>query len=69
MLPTTWVLAGFAPMARNRSASPSPCAAITMPCESVSRNSPASMRYRPTERGEMRALANTSGMPRLPQPR
>ena len=38
MLPVTWVLAGLAPIERKRSASPSLCAAITMPCESVSRN-------------------------------
>ena len=66
MLPITCVRRGLAPIDLKRSASLSLCAAMTMPCDSVSRNRLTSRRYRPTERGEIRALASTRGTLRLP---
>ena len=42
-------------------ASASLCAAMTMPFDSAWRNSDISRRYLPTERGDTRALASTSG--------
>ena len=65
-LPVTWIRAVAAPSDRNRSASRSLWAPMTMPWERAYSNRPLKRRYRSTDRGEMRALASTRGMPRRP---
>ena len=63
----THVRDGLAPSERNRSASSWLCAAMIIPCESVSRISGSSLPYPGMDFGEILALTRIRGTSRTPQ--